>query len=137
MSIQYFIPDIQVSKLKIDTIYEFNLENNSPQQEDKTIKVILKCCTFHKITVRALFLTQDIDQIDTWNKPEEFYINELNKYNIEESNENMLEEEKNMKRKRTPKRSITEKAKTKIKKNSRGGFANLDIEKLNEFQYTN
>ena len=44
----------------------------------------------------------------------------------------MLEEEKNMKRKRTPKRSITEKAKTKIKKNSRGGFANLDIEKLNK-----
>ena len=132
MSIQYFIPDIKVSKLKLDMIYEFNLENNSPQQEDKTIKVILKCCTFHKITIRALFLTQDIDQIDTWNKPEEFYINELNKYNIEESNENMLEEEKNMKRKRTPKRSITEKAKTKIKKNSRGGFANLDIEKLNK-----
>ena len=128
MSIQYFIPDIKVSKLKLDMIYEFNLENNSPQQEDKTIKVILKCCTFHKITVRALFLTQDIDQIDTWNKPEEFYVNKWNKYNIEELTENKLEEEKKIMKEI----SITEEAKTKLKKNNEKNFANLDIGKLNK-----
>ena len=125
MNIQYFLPDINIRELAIDTIYEYKLSKNNIQQDNKFIRVILKCYNIRDIIIHALFLSDSIDLVNNWNNLEEFYLNECNNCKDDALNKNKLEEDKENK-----KILITEDIKEKSKMADDNKSINLDVEKI-------
>ena len=64
MNIQFYLPEITINKLTIDTIYEVNLLNYNSQQDNKTISIVLKCCSIKEITIFTLYITDNSNQIN-------------------------------------------------------------------------
>ena len=75
MNIQYYMPDIVISELTIDSIYEIKRRKtiNIEKETINTIGIILKCCKIDEITIYVLFITDDSNQLNSWKLKRNFY----------------------------------------------------------------
>ena len=97
MNIQFYIPDIIINELIIDSLYKIKqiLPGDGNEQFSKIIGLVLKCCKINEITIYVLFITDDSEQLNYWKTKQDFYdIDGVNyRYFITEDNE-IEEEEK-------------------------------------------
>ena len=95
INIQYYIPDIIITELIIDSIYE-KMYTNTKSKAIKTIGIVLKCCKIREITIYVLYITDDMNQLNSWKSEKNFYdIEGINKkYFISEIQQIEEEEEK-------------------------------------------
>ena len=117
INIRYYLPEININELIIDTIYEVNLSNYNSQQKNKTIGIILKCCLIKDIKIYVLYLTDNLNQIKKWRKKTDFYRNDHNNFKIQIiKGEILVEDGKEIMRKNDKKIMMLEEAKQKIEK---------------------
>ena len=75
MNIQYFLQEIIINELEIDLIYEIKqrLAGIIEEKSSKVIGIVLKRCEINEIIVHALFVTDDINQLNSWKTRKNFY----------------------------------------------------------------
>ena len=74
MNINYYLPDVVISELKINFIYETRLiESSNCEQASKIIGIVLKSLKINNIIIYVLFITDDIDQLNWWKSGKDFY----------------------------------------------------------------
>ena len=100
MNIQYYIPDLFINELIIDTVYEIKQKMPSNcERTSKTIGTILKSCKINEIIIYILFITDDMNQLTSWKIGTNFYDIDGKNFQYFVSEDKELEEEKKIEEK--------------------------------------
>ena len=104
MNIQYYIHEIIISELIIDSTYEieYMLPKNTDKQVNKTIGLILKCSKIAEITIYTLFITDNMNELNNWKLKKDFYANQEYKCIMSEE----IEEEQKVNENKAAKKNL-------------------------------